>query len=46
MEGGVDMAYSIEQFHTLNKPETIVVTHIAENDLRSAALSWQMYAKR
>ena len=24
------MAYSIEQFHTLNKPETIVVTHIAE----------------
>ncbi len=26
MEGGVDMAYSIEQFHTLNKPETIVVT--------------------
>ena len=46
MEGGADMAYSIEQFHTLNKPETIVVTHIAENDSRSAALSWQMYAER
>ena len=46
MEGDADMAYSIEQFHTLNKPETIVVTHIAGNDLRSAALSWQMYAKQ